>query len=212
MDAKPLTIGISGGSASGKTTFAAALAELLKDLRPAVVSQDRYFRDWSEYEPEERPKVRTSNHPRAVLWPGLVAQVERLLARTAVREPVPGSAASHRAGTERTIAPGDVILVEGHLVLGHARLRDLLEIKIYVEADPHERVLRRMLRDTNTGGMDLTQAVAWYRRDVIPNFSVHTAPTRRFADLIVPFDGENTRAARVMASGIRAMLRRRGVR
>ena len=203
---RPFVVGIAGGSASGKSTLARRLAGQLADLNPVVLNQDRYFRDWTEYPPDERASVRTSNHPDAVLWPALAAQVSRLVDRVPCTEPLPGTSAAFRGACERTVAPGDVILVEGHLILGHAPLRDLLDLAIYVDVDPHERVLRRMLRDTTRGGMTLEEAVAWYRRDVIPNFPTHTEATRRHADLIVPFENRDGKAAAFLAAGLREMM------
>jgi uridine kinase len=208
---KPFTVAIAGGSASGKSTFAGKLAELLAGYRPVVLNQDRYFRDWSEFTPEERDRVRTSNHPSAILWDELTQQVDRLISRTPSVEPVPGTAAAARGGPVRLLEAGDLILVEGHLILGHEPLRNLMDLMIYIDVDPHERVLRRMLRDTSKGGMTLEQAVAWYRRDVIPNYPQYTEATRRHADLIVPFEQEEGKPSEFVAAGLRDMLERRRV-
>ena len=202
----PLIIGISGGSASGKTTFSAALAQNLDDIGPVILNQDRYFRDWEDYPPEERESVRTANHPRAVLWPQLVQQVEHLLDRQPIQEPVPGTRASKQQAPPIDIQPADLVIVEGHLIFGNETLRDLMRLKIFLDVDPHERVLRRLLRDTQGRNASLEGAVAWYRRDVLPNFPVHTEPTRQHADLIVPFDTFNATAVELVAAGIRAML------
>ena len=203
---RPLTVAIAGGSASGKSTIARELADRLSEFRPVILNQDRYFRDWSEYPPEERRGVRTSNHPRAVVWEALESQIRELVMGRPVEEPVPGTSGHARGRAPSRIEPGDVILVEGHLILGREGVRDLMDVKIYVEVDPHERVLRRMLRDTSTGGMTLEEAVAWYRRDVIPNYPAHTEATRRFADLVVPFERANGVAADFVASGLRGMV------
>lgn len=206
---KPLTVGITGGSASGKTTFARALAGALEDFTPVVLNQDHYFRDWNEFPPEERAEVRTSNHPRGVLWPAFVEHVERLVARQPIEAPAPGTRARHRGDAVRTVEPRDLVIVEGHLIFCNETLRDLMEIRIFIDADPHERVLRRMLRDTTQSGMTLEEAVAWYRRDVIPNFPVYTEASRQYAHLVVPFDGDGSPAVALIASGIRETLRNR---
>jgi len=201
-----MVVGICGGSASGKSTFSRSLSESLSDLEPEILNQDRYFRHWLEYPPGERERIRTSNHPRAVLWDALVLQVDKLKSGQMVREPVPGTAAFMRNKKERTIKPGRLIIVEGHLVFSHETLRNHMDLKIYLAVDAHERVLRRMLRDTTTGNTTLEQAVVWYRRDVIPNFEAHTAVSRRYADLVVPYDSDSGTATGVIASGIRGML------
>lgn len=201
-----LVVGITGGSAAGKTTFASALVDALHPLPIVTLNQDRYFRDWDDVPEKEREAQRTSNHPRAVLWDHLTQHVQALKAGEAIAVPIPGTRAMKRGETPTTIESCPLVLVEGHLVFGHEPLRALMDVKVFLDVDTHERVLRRMLRDTSRGNMDLEAAVAWYRRDVIPNFSVHTEPTRRFADLIVPFEGEVDRAIEVIANGIKGML------
>jgi len=203
---RPLTVAITGGSASGKSTLARCIAEALDEYDPVVLNQDRYFRDWSDVPPEEREEARTSNHPRGVLWPALVDQVRRLADRQPIEEPVPGSAAASRGGPPQRIEPGDLILVEGHMLLGEEPLRQLMDVKIYVDVDAHERVLRRMLRDTTQGGMTLEEAVAWYRRDVVPNYPTYTEATRRHADLVVPFERPESPAVNFVIAGLRGML------
>ena len=205
-DCTPMVIGISGGSASGKTTFSEALAQSLDGIGPVILNQDRYFRDWEDYPPEEREAVRTANHPRAVLWPVLIEQIERLLARQSIQEPVPGTRARRQGVPLRLVEPADLVIVEGHLIFGNESLRDLMHLKIFLDVDPHERVLRRLLRDTQKGRTDLEAAAAWYRRDVLPNFPVYTESTRQYADLIVPFDTFNARAVELVAAGIKATL------
>jgi len=208
---KPLIVGISGGSASGKTTFANALCEALLDFNPVLLNQDRYFRDFSDLPEAEREEARTSNHPRAVRWSALVDHLKCLLSRQTIVEPAPGTRARQRGIEPAPIEPSDLVIVEGHLLFCSDEVRSLLDIKLFIEADTHERVVRRMLRDTQAGRMNLEQAVAWYRRDVIPNYPVHTAPTRRYADLVVPFDAMNENAIRLTALGIRGELGRRKV-
>ncbi|NKB67352.1 MAG: AAA family ATPase [Candidatus Latescibacteria bacterium] len=205
--ANPLVVGITGGSAAGKTTFARALVEAMPDVRCTILNQDRYFRDWSDYPPDQREGVRTANHPRAVLWERLVEHVGTLAAGGAIEEPVSGTRARSQGLTVERHQAGDLVVVEGHLILGCEPLRDLLNLKIYLDVDPHERVLRRLLRDTSgERGGNLETAVAWYRRDVLPNFPVHTEPSRRHADLVVPFDRGNEVAIQLLAAGLRDML------
>jgi uridine kinase len=207
---KPIIVGISGGSAAGKTTFAAALTAALSPHMPVVLNQDRYFRDWEDLPAAEREAVRTSNHPRAVCWSKLVSQVERLLVRQTIEEPVAGTAAKCRGDESLHISAADIVLIEGHLIFGHQPLCTLMDLKIYLDVDTHERVLRRMLRDTKNG-TDLETVVAWYRRDVTPNFPQHTEPTRRHADLVIPYDQHNETSLKVVAAGIESILAERRV-
>ena len=200
---KPVTVGISGGSASGKTTLANALAEGLKAFSPVILHQDYYFRDWSEYPPEEREKVITANHPDAVRWEALLDHIRQLVACQPIETPPEGTRAFARGDAATTVQPSDLIIVEGHLILWEAALRDLMDVKLFVDVEPHERVLRRLLRDVSQRGGDLEGAVAWYRRDVIPNFSVYTEPCKAYADVVVPFLDENPVALQTLVAGLR---------
>ena len=200
---KPVTVGISGGSASGKTTLAKALVERLKEFSPVILHQDYYFRNWSEYPPEEREKVITANHPDAVQWNALLGHIRQLIARQAIETPPEGTRAFARGDAPATIQPSDLIIVEGHLILWDAALRDLMDVKLFVDVEPHERVLRRLLRDVAQRGGDLEGAVAWYRRDVIPNFPVYTEPCKAYADIVVPFLDENPVALQTLVAGLR---------
>jgi uridine kinase len=200
---KPVTVGISGGSASGKTTLAQALAERLKEFSPVILHQDYYFRNWSEYPPEEREKVITANHPDAVQWDALLGHIRQLIARQSIETPPEGTRAFARGDAPATIQPSDLIIAEGHLILWDAALRDLMDVKLFVDVEPHERVLRRLLRDVAQRGGDLEGAVAWYRRDVIPNFPVYTEPCKAYADIVVPFLDENPVAVQTLVAGLR---------
>ena len=202
----PITLGIMGGSASGKTTFASALAEQLSEFSPVVLNQDSYFRDWSEYSEAERERVITANHPDAVLWDALITDIKKLRARDAIDTPTPGTRAAQRGNEQTSIPSSDVVIVEGHLIFWSEDLRDLMDIKLFLDVDAHERVLRRMLRDVAQRGGDLEWAINWYRRDVLPNFPVYTEPCKQYADLIIPFQDENPVALHTLVASIRARV------
>ena len=202
----PITIGIMGGSASGKTTFARALAEELSEFSPVVLNQDSYFRDWSEYSEAERERVITANHPDAVLWDALIADIKKLRSRNVIHVPTPGTRAAQRGDEKTSIQPSEVVIVEGHLIFWSEDLRDLMDIKLFLDVDAHERVLRRMLRDVAQRGGDLEWAINWYRRDVLPNFPVYTEPCKQYADLVIPFQDENPVALHTLIAAIRARI------
>ncbi len=206
----PITIGIMGGSASGKTTFATALAEQLTELSPVVLNQDSYFRDWSEYSEAERERVITANHPDAVLWDALIADIKKLREGDAITKPTPGTRAAQRDKKKASVQPSKVVIVEGHLIFWSEDLRDLMDIKLFLDVDAHERVLRRMLRDVAQRGGDLEWAINWYRRDVLPNFPVYTEPCKQYADLVIPFQDENPVALHTLVAGIRARIKENG--
>ena len=205
----PITVGIMGGSASGKTTFASALAVQLQEFKPVVLNQDSYFRDWSEYSEVERERVITANHPDAVLWDALITDIRKLRQRNAIEIPTPGTRASQRGDAKSSVHPSDVVIVEGHLIFWSEDLRDLMDIKLFLDVDAHERVLRRMLRDVAQRGGDLEWAINWYRRDVLPNFPVYTEPCKQYADLIIPFQDENPVALQTLVAGIRTRIQER---
>ena len=203
----PITIGIMGGSASGKTTFASALAQQLADCSPVVLNQDSYFRDWSEYSEAERERVITANHPDAVLWDALISDIKQLRERDPINVPTPGTRAARRGDERTNIQPSDVLIVEGHLIFWSEDLRNLMDIKLFLDVDAHERVLRRMLRDVAQRGGDLEWAINWYRRDVLPNFPVYTEPCKQYADLVIPFQNDNPVALQTLVAGIRSRIR-----
>ena len=203
---RPIIIGIMGGSASGKTTFANALSDQLTDLSPITLHQDSYFRDWSEYSPEEREKVITANHPDVVLWDVLIGDIEKLRSNQPIQTPTPGTRGAQRGDKEKTIEPSKVVIVEGHLIFWNQELRDLIDMKIFLDVDAHERVLRRMQRDVGTRSANLEGAINWYRKDVLPNFPIYTEPCKQYADLIIPYLDENLVALHTVAAGIRSQL------
>ncbi len=206
---RPMTVGIMGGSASGKTTFASALAEQLTEFSPVVLNQDSYFRDWSEYSEAERERVITANHPDAVLWDALIADIKKLRDGDAINTPTPGTRAAQRGGEKASVQPSKVVIVEGHLIFWSEDLRNLMDIKLFLDVDAHERVLRRMLRDVAQRGGDLEWAINWYRRDVLPNFPVYTEPCKQYADLIIPFQDENPVALYTLVASIRTRIQER---
>jgi uridine kinase len=206
--ARPVVVAIAGGSATGKSTFAHALAAALPDLRPVILSQDRYFRDFAEFSPEERERVRTANRPEAVLWTAFHAALDALCAGATVREPAPGTRAFQRGEPVRTIGPAGVVIVEGLFALWDERCRERADLRLYTEVDDDERVLRRIYRDITERGASLDGVVAWYRRDVKPNYPIYTAATRRYADLVIPTDHPTDVAVAVVAAAVRVLADR----
>jgi uridine kinase len=199
-------IGISGGSASGKSTLAAALAARLAASGPVVLNQDAYFRDWSELPPDEREARRTANHPDAVRWSPLVEHVALLREGSAVTLPAPDTRAAARGDGESSLGPTRLLIVEGHLIFVEPALRALFHLKLFLDVPPDERVLRRMLRDAVERGGDLAWAIGWYRRDVLPNYRLYTEPTRQFADLVLPWTEPREEIIDLVAAGIQSRL------
>jgi uridine kinase len=204
-----LCLGISGGSGAGKSTFASLLVEQLADVAPAVLHQDRYFRDWAEVPEAERAARRTVNAPEGLAWPAFLERVRTLRAGVAITEPAPGTRLSARRAEASQVTPSAVLVVEGLFALWHSELRALLNLGVYLDVPDDERVLRRLLRDVGQRGGDLGRSADWYRQDVLPNFSMYTGTSRQHADLVIPWTRRNATAVTVVVAWIRSELARR---
>jgi uridine kinase len=207
-----LLVVITGGTSSGKTTLTKALAAELSDLSHVVLSQDTYFRDYSDLPESERDAARTANRPDAVNWTGLVPQLEALKRGDSITHPVPGTRAHSRGDAPSQLGPVDVALVEGHLLLVDERVREMADLKVFVDCDVETRVLRRITRDTSRNPGDpeaLRRSLAWYWRDVLPNNQRYTNLQRGYADLIIPYERENPMAATLLAASIRHLIHHR---
>lgn len=200
---------IAGASGSGKSTLAACLADRLDDLRPVVLRQDDYFRNFREFDDAERERVRTANHPDALRWDEFHAALDRLSSGDQVLQPAPGTRAWGRP--RRTLGPGGLIIVEGLFALWDDRSRNGADLRIFTEVGEDEGVLRRLQRDIAERGATLDHAIAWYRRDVAPNYPLYTAPTREHADVIVPTNHPIEVAVVVLCDAIRAIAARRAI-
>ena len=204
-----LVVAIAGGTSSGKTTLAKALSAELGDISHLVLSQDTYFSDLSELPEEQREAARTANRPDAVNWNALIPQLEALKRGDPISHPVPGTRAHARGDAETRLGPADVAIIEGHLLLVEERLRELADLKLFVDCDVEVRVLRRITRDTSRRPDDpegLQRSLAWYWRDVLPNNQRYTSLQRGYADLIIPHDKPNPLAAPLLAACIRHLL------
>lgn len=200
---------VTGGTSSGKTTLAKGLSAELTDISHLVLSQDAYFRDYSHIPEDQRDAARTANRPDAVHWDGLVPQLGALKRGEAITHPVTGTRAHARGDQPSRLGPVDVAIVEGHLLLVDERVRDLADLKVFVDCDVEVRVLRRITRDTSRSPKDLEalqRSLTWYERDVLPNNQRYTSLQRGYADLIIPHDRPNPLAAPLLAASIRHLL------
>jgi len=199
-----MIVAISGATGSGKSTLAASVCEKLEALSPALLRQDAFFRDFHEVPEEKRANVITSNHPIAVLWDALVDHLEALLRGEAIQLPVAGSRSWGRKQDPWTLGPTSVVIIEGHLLYTEPRILRLADLKVFVDTNVHERVVRRLLRDTESGKTSLEGATNWYRRDVIPNVTRHSEKMRVLADLVIPYDEHNEVGAQAVADWVSA--------
>ena len=200
-----LIIGIAGGSGSGKTTVVKALTDQLKE-RVVVIPQDSYYKDSSHLPMEERQKV-NFDHPDSIDFDLLVSHLKELKAGRSIEQPVYSYITCSRSKTETiTVNPAEVIIVEGILIFCCAELRDQMDIKIFVDADDDDRLMRVMARDIIERGKTVEAVIQRYSRTVKPMFLQFIEPSKRYADVIIPQGGHNKVAIDVIAATIEKSL------
>lgn len=207
---RPLVIGIAGGSGSGKTSVTNAIYDAFKDHSVVVIQQDYYYKDQSHLEMEQRLKT-NYDHPLAFDNDLLIDHVNRLLSRQGIEKPVYDYAMHTRSSETIQIDPKDVIILEGILVLEDERLRDLMNIKLYVDTDADLRIIRRILRDIHERGRTVESVVEQYLNVVRPMHNQFIEPTKRYADVIIPEGGQNEVAIDLMVTKIKAILESNGI-
>jgi uridine kinase len=181
---KPLIIGIGGGTGAGKSTLARRLTLLYADLGPVILDQDSYYRDQSHMTFEQR--VLTNYDEPAALDSDLLLQhMERLAAGEPIQKPCYCFVTHTRTPEVEEIRPASIVILEGLMALWDERLRALMGLKIFVEADADIRLMRRLLRDVHERGRTLESTVAQYRDSIRPMHRRYVEPTRTYADLVV---------------------------
>ena len=205
--AKPIVIGIAGGSASGKTSVAHALCETFEN-RVVLLQQDSYYKH-SDL-PFAQRKLINYDHPDAFDHDLLVQHLNQLIQRHAIDVPVYDYADHNRTAQTRHVEPQDVIILEGILVLADPALRALMDVKLFVDTDADVRVLRRIQRDTQARGRSLNSVIDQYLTTVRPAYLEFIEPTKRFADVIIPEGGQNRVAIDLVRTKIAATLAQRG--
>lgn len=203
---QPLTIGIAGGTASGKTTVARRLIERLAGHPVAFLDQDAYYRDLADLSMEER-RAFNFDHPDAFDTELLVGHLRELKAGRAVEKPVYSFAEHTRTRDTARVNPGDVMIVEGILVLALEQVRRELDVKVFVDSDADVRVIRRLSRDIKERGRDFDGVIEQYFRTVRPMHFGFVEPSKRYADIIIPHGGNNDIAIEMVAGAVRQKLR-----
>lgn len=200
----PIIIGIAGGSGSGKTTVVKRIMERLTKKEVAVISQDSYYKDNSHLPAEERQKI-NFDHPASIEFDLLVKQMAEIKEGKTIEEPVYDYITSSRQTKTISIEPRHVVIVEGILLFTDARVRDLCNIKVYVDAEPDDRLIRIINRDMHERGRTADEVIARY--GVVKTMhDQFIEPTKKFADIIIPQGGENKVAIDVLASMIKQKL------
>ena len=186
---RPLIIGIAGGSGSGKTTLVERLCEQFgEDV--SVLTHASYYTPRPDLTDEERDSLNL-DHPASFDTDRLISDLEDLIAGKTVQVPVYDFAIQDRLEETRALSPTKIILVEGMLILENKALRNLLDIKLFVDTDDDVRLLRRLLRDTKERGRSLDEVAERYLATVKPMHQQFVEPSKRYADVIIPEGGEN---------------------
>ncbi len=201
-----LVIGIAGGSGSGKTTVVNAITEKLKE-RVVVIPQDSYYKDSSHLPMEERQQI-NFDHPDAIDFKLLCDQLRDLKKGKTIEQPVYSYITCSRSKTETvTVKPAEVIIIEGILVFTCKELRDQMDIKIFVDADDDDRLMRVMARDILERGKTVETVIERYTKTVKPMYLQFIEPSKRYADIIIPQGGHNKVAIDIISATIEKSLR-----
>lgn len=189
-------IGIAGGSASGKTSIVKILKQHLGN-KAQVIFLDAYYRGFEELPLEERKQL-NFDHPDSFESDRLVRDLQQLKRGQAIEMPIYDYVAYARKAHTTTVQPHEVILVEGLLVLYYPELRDLFDLKVYVETDSDERLIRRIVRDTIKRGRTLDSVLQQYQSTVKPMHEQFIAPSKKHADIIIPTGARNERGVELL--------------
>ncbi|MFJ5566473.1 uridine kinase [Lysinibacillus xylanilyticus] len=202
---RPVVIGIAGGSCSGKTSVTRAIYDVFRDHSVVVIEQDFYYKDQSHLTFEERLGT-NYDHPLAFDNDLLIEHLKKLLARQPIEKPVYDYVQHTRAQEVIHVEPVDVIILEGILVLEDADLRDLMDIKLFVDTDSDLRIIRRIMRDIKERGRTTDSVIDQYLSAVRPMHNLFIEPTKRYADIIIPEGGDNEVAIDLMVTKIKTIL------
>jgi len=201
----PILIGVAGGSGSGKTTVSRAILERVHPDHIALIQHDMYYRDRSALPPAERARI-NYDHPDSLETDLLVAHLRELRAARAVEIPQYDFALHVRKKETRRVAPLPAILVDGILIFTDAALRQLFDMKIFVDTDADLRFIRRLERDIAERGRTRESVVAQYMETVRPMHLEFVEPSKRYADVIIPEGGFNPIAIDLIVARVNAML------
>jgi uridine kinase len=206
-----LIVGIAGGTGSGKTTVVNKLLEGFPNGEVIVIPQDAYYKDNSQITLEERQKI-NFDHPGSVEFPLLIDHLKQLKKGKSIRMPIYSYLTCLRAKDTITIKPSRVVLVEGILILADSGLRNMLDIKVFVDADADDRLGRVIQRDIVERGRSLMKVLERYHDTVKPSHLQFIEPSKRYADIIIPGGGENQVGIEVLISIIEKHLKNKKTR
>ncbi|WP_296312726.1 uridine kinase [Winogradskyella sp. UBA3174] len=200
-----LIIGIAGGTGCGKTTVVNTIINELPEGEVGVISQDSYYKDTSHLSYEERVKI-NFDHPRSIDFELLEQHLKDLKESKSINQPVYSFVKHNRTGDIIITKPRKVMIVEGILILSHAEIRDLFDIKIFVHADSDERLIRRLKRDITERGRDINEVLSRYQTTLKPMHQQFIEPMKEYADIIIPNNKYNTVAVDIVKTIINERL------
>ncbi len=200
-----LVIGIAGGTGSGKTTVVNKIINSFAQGEVAVIPQDSYYKDSSHVPPELRSKI-NFDEPAAIEWSLLVRQLKELKEGHSIEMPTYSYLTCTRQAETVKVEPTDVVIVEGILVLNEPELRELMDVKVFVDADPDERLIRVIARDCIERGRTPQMVIDRYRDVLKPMHCRYIEPSKQYADLIIPQGGSNTVAITLLTDYIASRL------
>ncbi len=201
-----LIIGIAGGTGSGKTTVVQKIAEQFFAEEVSIISQDSYYFDNNHLSLEERRTI-NFDHPESVEFNLLIEHIKTLRNGIPVNEPLYSFITCTRLSETRRVEPREVLIVEGILILINKKLRELMDIKVYVDCDSDIRLSRVIRRDLNERGRDVSQVLDRYEKTVRPSHLQFIEPSKRFADIIIPQGGMNQIAINILTNHINHTLK-----
>lgn len=200
-----LIIGIAGGTGSGKTTVVNKIIEDLPRNEVVVMPQDSYYKD-SSYLPLEERLEMNFDHPDSIEWKLLVEHLKELRKGNSIQQPIYSYLTCTRAEETISVKPCKVVIVEGILVLNNPELRKLMNLKVFVDADPDDRLIRVINRDIVERGRSVNKVIERYEMTVKPMHLQFIEPSKRFADLIIPQGGNNEIAIEILTRYIENIL------
>ena len=198
-------IGIAGGTGSGKTTVVKKIVEALPPHYVAVVPLDSYYNDTSHMTEEERKAI-NFDHPDAFDWKLLTRHLNDLRSGRAIEQPTYSYILSNRLPETIHVEPKPVIIIEGIMTLIDKKLRNMMDLKIFVDTDSDERLIRNIERDTIDRGRTVSMVVDRYRKVLKPMHEQFIEPTKRYADLIIPQGGENITGIGILCKYIEGLV------
>lgn len=204
---RPLIIGVAGGTGSGKTTVARKLKESYPPHCVQVIAQDSYYKDQSSMPLEERLKT-NYDHPSAYDNDLLVEHLDALCRGESVQQPIYSFINHTRVSETKLVKPAHILVLEGILALEDVRLRERMDVKIFVQTDADVRFIRRLKRDIMERGRALNDVIEQYQKVVRPMHMLYTEPTKRYADIIIPEGGANSVAIEMVRGWIDNVLNR----